>query len=560
MKVLMGRMFLVPAILAAVLALWAQTPASTPEKATEKVPAPCTVSGRVVTATDGTPLKSARVALVPETEHDYSQTLGATSDSDGRFIISKVPPGRYKFFASRTGYVNQEYKAKGTVRGALLALQPGQEVKEVLFRMTMAAVIAGRVKDDDGEPMVAIQVVALRKATDEEVEDEAPYMLHKSEMIPASAATTDDRGQYRIFGLKPGEYYIRATDSFDPPRNIPVGEDFWIRQSLGTDYAPVYYPGVLQLGQAQAVLVRAGDEAQADFSMQRVKTVQVSGRVFGPDGNPATRTSVYLGPAGTDEYINDYYTSTDEKGYFTLQRVSPGSYFLTAEREEGEETYSSRQRIDVGKDDIESLTLALGEGMRFSGSVIAVGSEPPDMQRITIGLSSTGEGQPSSAWSRVKKSGAFELTDVKDANYSISVYGLEPGWYTKSARLGQDDVLEQGLQVEKRASSGTLEIVISSASAQLEGSVTAADQPIAGARVRVTPDPKTPYNDTRSRSAATDQTGHFSIVGLAPGKYRVIAKSVPSEGTALSSDPQTVTVSERDHKTIELKIVPPAEQ
>ena len=110
--------------------------------------------------------------------------------------------------------------------------------------------------------------------------------------------------------------------------------------------------------------------------------------------------------------------------------------------------------------------------------------------------------------------------------------------------------------MEKGASEGKLEVVVSSAGAKLEGSVTDGDQARIGAHVRITPDPETPYNRFRSCSARTDQTGHFSIAGLAPGKYRMVAKSPVSPGSGLlKSDPQLVTLSEHDHKTVQLVIV-----
>ena len=102
-----------------------------------------------------------------------------------------------------------------------------------------------------------------------------------------SSAQTDDRGQYRIFGLKPGEYYLEAADSSEPDRNTLVDESFWIRDILGSEYAPAYYPGVAQSSQAQVVCVKASDEVQADIFMQRAKTVEIAGHVIGRVG--ATR-------------------------------------------------------------------------------------------------------------------------------------------------------------------------------------------------------------------------------------------------------------------------------
>jgi len=113
------------------------------DKPEEPAPSPCFVAGRVVTA-EGNPLKAARVVLVPEQARPDTHTYGTTSDSDGRFLLKDVAPGRYQFFATRAGFVAQQYQSEGTEGGAVLGLKPGQKISDVLFRMTVAAVITGR--------------------------------------------------------------------------------------------------------------------------------------------------------------------------------------------------------------------------------------------------------------------------------------------------------------------------------------------------------------------------------------------------------------------------------
>ena len=131
----------------------------------------------------------------------------------------------------------------------------------------------------------------------------------------------------------------------------------------------------------------------------------------------------------------------------------------------------------------------------------------------------------------------------------------------KSVRLGAEELVDKGLQLEAGGTGGRLDVVLSSASAQLEGSVSQHDSPIVGALVRVAPEPETPYNRFRSRVVRTDQGGHFTVTGLAPGTYRLLAiYRASSGGDVLRSDPETITLSERDHKTVQLEIPePPAE-
>jgi Carboxypeptidase regulatory-like domain len=135
------------------LGMLAQTSAPPSDQQAESANAPCTVAGRVVTAAGGEPLKSARVALVAEASRPSHPHIYATiSEMDGHFLLKDVAAGRYQFFATRTGFVDQQYQSEAPDSGAVLALRPGEKVGDVLFRMTIAAAVTGRLIDENGEP------------------------------------------------------------------------------------------------------------------------------------------------------------------------------------------------------------------------------------------------------------------------------------------------------------------------------------------------------------------------------------------------------------------------
>jgi protocatechuate 3,4-dioxygenase beta subunit len=541
-----------------VVAALAQTTAPPHDKPDENSRSLCTVSGRVVTAADGTPLRSAHVALRPELSGPHPDVYGTTSDSDGGFIIKNVKPGRYEFLATHSGYVDQQYESQGTHDGAVLALKPGQEVTNIFFRLVMAAVVTGRVNDENGEPMVGTQVVALRKPSVEELDRFSPY---RPELVSAGSGQTDDRGQYRIFALKPGEYYLRATESGEMPHGyVSFGSGYWFREWLGAQYAPVYYPGVLQPDQARAVPLRAGEEMQADFSMRRTKAVEIAGRVIGAGGGPATKVYVNLDQRGADDFADEVGAATDEDGRFRFKGVFPGSYIIKAyeRREDGIYESHARQKVEVGNENIESIALVLSRGANLRGRISTAGLGSVDLERIRLELGPASGSEDIGAWCGVKKDGSFEFKNVEDGDYFFQLSGIDQGLYVKSVRLGSDDVLAKGIQVEKGAIAGNLEVIISTASAQLDGFVTIHDRPVIGSRVRVANDPETPYNRFRSDMVSTDQTGHFVVNDIAPGKYRVIADSPGSSDGApvSSSDPQTVTLAEHDHQTMQIAIVP----
>lgn len=326
-----------PAVVAIAATLLAQSSVPRTNKVSDdSVPAPCTVTGRVVAAADGSPLKSARVVLIPESRSD-NQIYATSSDVDGRFTIKDIPPGSYKFFASHSGFVDQHYKAGNHDAGPLFSLHPGEKVSDVLFRLIAAAVITGRITNEDGDGMQRVQVVALRRPTEEETEDEEDLpRRHKIQMQSVASAESDDRGQYRIFGLKPGEYYIRAEDSPQPPiGRIQVEETFWVNQSLGSEYASLYCPGVAQASQAQVIPIKAGEEARADVVMHRVKTVEITGHVIGENG-PSTHAFVSLTPIEGSDVDFDRQDTTDDKGSFRLRNIPEGSYYVVVyQRVEG---------------------------------------------------------------------------------------------------------------------------------------------------------------------------------------------------------------------------------
>jgi hypothetical protein len=279
--------------------------------------------------------------------------------------------------------------------------------------------------------------------------------------------------------------------------------------------------------------------------------------VIGADGKPATDVSIWL-----EEVAGDYGfvqgNETDSKGEFKLKGVAPGSYVLHARQHssENEANYHASQKTEVGADNIDSILLALGKGVNFLGRLDVSGAGTK-FERMFIALTSHVD-QTAGAFARVKKDGTFQLLDVPDGTFSFSMNGLEEGWYVKSVHLGATDILANGLEVEKGKGGGTIQVVVSNGGAELAGLVTQDDKLMIGARVRIIPDPETRYNRLRTRSANTDQSGRFSLIGVAPGQYRVIAKaSGPNGEDTVASDPKSISLSEHDHKTIGLTVAPP---
>jgi protocatechuate 3,4-dioxygenase beta subunit len=516
----------------------------------------------VVTAAEGSALKSARVALVEANEHRHPQVYATVTDGDGHFEIKQVEAGRYNFFATHIGYLEQPYLAKDPEdRGVTLSLTSGQTLDNAVFRLIRSGVITGRVVDDTGEPMMGVSVSILHRPSEEEREQQGPR-TKKLELTMVSGGQTDDRGEYRIFVLKPGVYYVKAAETGEPAfGNLMItNQSEWrVIEEVGNQFAPVYYPGVLELDQAQVITLGPGEETPADFSMRKIKTVEVAGHVVAPDGGAANRVYVQLSHAGIEDWGGELSTSVDASGTFSIKGVAPGSYFLSAGMRDKDKFYTTRQKIEVGEAKIDSLVLMPGSGATIRSRLrTASGTALPSTRNMVHLSSITDESGSGYTSTDVNKDGTFELGGVTDGSYALMTNQVEEGWFVRSAHLGNEDALENGIQVEGGAVKGSLEIVVSNEGAQIEGTVTDSDkgEPIAGVTVKAQVDPATDYNYSRSRSATTDQNGHYVIKEVPPHKYNVTAK-VPKPAAGLptvKSEAVAVTLNDRDHRVIDFKL------
>ncbi len=352
-----------------------------------------------------------------------------------------------------------------------------------------------------------------------------------------------------------------AAESFLNGQMQEGGNDTVMRE-LGSQYAPVYFPGVLQVDQAQAVVLSAGEEAQADVAMRRMRLVEVSGRVIGPNGAPATRSYVSLSQVGVNDWSGELGSGADGSGEFSIKGVPPGSYYAGAGMRDKDKYYNTRQKIEVGEAKVEGVIMSLGSGATIRGRVRTASGAPPMVGRMSVHLQpSAEEGDSGRSFSQVNKDGSFDLSGVADGAYSLVAYGLEEGWFVKSAHLGSEDVFQDGVQVEGGAAKGSLDIVLSSDGGQIEGAIADSDkgQPLAGVHLRASPDPESDYNRSRVRRTTSDQNGHFVMKDLPPGKYKVSAKiASPSPSLpAVKSEPVAVSVGEHEHRTLDIKLAVP---
>lgn len=566
------------------VSLTAQQPAETP-------PAKCSIEGQVVRAGTGEPLKKARVILRKAEGRDQ-QPNSAVTGLDGRFLLKDIEPGRYRLLAGRNGYVRQEYGQRGPRSpGTILTLAPGQQLRDLVFRLTPGAVIAGRVYDEEGEAVPGARIEALQYG----------YSQNKRQLFPAGRGATNDRGDYRLFGLAPGRYYISSTYTPGMAWGMMGGMSY--RQSEGMSgssdeesYVPTYYPGTGDPAQAVPLEVQAGDEVGGiDFVLLPTRAVKVRGRVSNSiTGKPSRDISIWLFPRETRVWMFSFENRArvdETRGTFELARVVPGSYYLMAGwyNEEDRQFYTARLPIDVGSTNLEGVELVIGRGLQVAGRLQV--EAPGAMGRTSAQAQATGAGreqksaqlelgelrvglrprdsipQMGGQGGRLKEDGSFLLENVPVGEYTVGVYQrgeLPEDYYLKSARLSGVNVLEEGLNLSGPVRD-TLELVLSPRGGRVEGAVlTQEGQPFGGARVVLVPEPPRRQRTELYKTAATDQYGRFTLRGVPPGEYKLFAWEEVETGAYQDPDflrpyeerGKAVRVEEGARLGAELKLIP----
>src|SRR5207237_3039911 len=167
------------------------------------------MTGRVLAADNGRPVKRARVFV---TAAELPGGRGVLTDDQGVFDLTELPAGRYTLTVSKSGFVSLSYGQRRPLQaGTPLQLGDGQQLKGIPFQLPRGSVIGGRVLDEDGEAMPGVMVRVMRYQ----------YLQGARRLTPAGGGQTDDKGQYRVWGLMPGDYYVIAVArgaAFGPDR------------------------------------------------------------------------------------------------------------------------------------------------------------------------------------------------------------------------------------------------------------------------------------------------------------------------------------------------------
>src|SRR5215467_3981671 len=359
------------------------------------------IRGHVFDGATGQPLRKAQIrASSPELRENRL----ATTDANGAYEFKDLAAGRYSLNANKGSYVGLSYgQTRPFEPGKLIEVHNAQLLDKVDFSLPHGAVITGRVVDEFGEPIADVQVGAMR----------ALYAQGRRQLTMAGRGSqTNDIGEFRIYGLPPGQYVISATY-----RAINIGINEVSNDRSG--YAPTYYPSTSNSAEAQRITVGVGQKvSDLTIALSPTRMARVSGTAVDSEGKPVSNGILMMIQTNGGGILN--LTTGGQlrpDGTFVIGNVAPGDYTLRAMPASGLGGALTPELVQtdlsVAGEDINDVRLVGINPSKVTGRIIPAPSQASNPNFSAIQLVAApfvpqplGGGGPN----RVNDDGTFEMS------------------------------------------------------------------------------------------------------------------------------------------------------
>jgi len=286
-----------------------------------------------------------------------------TTGADGYFVFPGLPKGTFMLVGMAPGFSNYQNEFFQTTQ--MITLGEGEKINDTEVRFARPAVVTGQIRDERGEGVEGINVSLVRMS----------MTGGRRIMSSPQSVVTDDRGVYRLSGLRPGDYGVcalfnrrfsplaaglaAATGDPDQRKNLngsgassPSGSGYRVgdlvlisaSSSRNVDPAPsedgrfsvfanACFPSATDVQGMEIVRLESGEErTQVDMTLRVVPAARISGTLSGP-ANRLSGMAINLYPAiPADVAVSGVppvaQTVTDPTGAWAFAGVPQGSYVI----------------------------------------------------------------------------------------------------------------------------------------------------------------------------------------------------------------------------------------
>jgi hypothetical protein len=507
------------------------------------------IAGTVVSSINGTPLAQARVSIA-ETRN-RANTRWVITTEDGRFEFDRVPAGKYSLQGAKRGFLAAAYQQHERFSTAIVT---GTEfdTANLVLRLIPMARMEGKVVDESGDPVREGRVTLYRENHGGGI----------TRIMPAGFQTTNDLGTFEFASLSPGKYFVSvsakpwyamhpASDSGDGSGGAIQAID----RSLDVAYPTTFSGGATEAAAAAPIELKGGDRTEVEIHLFPVPSLHLIFRIPDDDGQhgvapPILEKRVF----GSSEYVQANEVRPVSKGVYELAGVPAGTYSVRM-RDMGSQQETRMSELDLRTDGQELDT----SGGELEGSLkltVQMPRQEPVPKQMAIALLDTQH--RTVAFRQVSASGEALMQNLAAGKYTLVVYS--PGKPYSVQRISSDGRETAGHEVSMLpGSSLVLTVMLTEGTANIEGFAKRGGKAASGVMVVLIPmDPGT--HEELFRRDQSDSDGSFSMRGVIPGKYTLVAIedawgfdwSKPAQLAHYAKQGQAITIPVDARTTIEL--------
>ena len=514
----------------------AQTPARPESRSRANNRRARAITGRVL-SDSGQPLFNAQVSIM-EIGRRRTGSRTVNTDEEGRFRFNDLPRGNYAISTRPPGYVVEPPSEPRFYR-------PGDEVS---FTAIKGGVITGAVTNSLGEPLIEARIRPIR------VRDATGRPVRQS--MNEGQTITDDRGHYRLYGLRPGVYIVLAGGrGFSFSTASPYQKD-----------VPTYYPSSTRDTAAEVIVASGQEITGVDIRYRGDRGSAISGTVAElPSASLNTGMSVELYNASTHMQEDWFYINqANTKRSFDFYGLTDGDYYLIAVSQPENQIGATSQRhpVKIKGSDVTGIQISLIPDGSISGMAMLEHAQPQDVKsrcepsrefaaedllvvfRRDYKEASSDTARPGGPTTGMRvppdDKGQFEVRNLQPGRYRPDAYLPDENWYVRAISMPAParsrapvDGSQNGIAVKAGERVTGVTLIIAEGAAGVAGRVTPARE---GAtlpdrlKVHLIPDEREQLNNPlRFRETTAQSDGSFSISNIAPGKYFLLARAEPDE-------------------------------